>query len=171
MDNQEAMVDNLYDYSDIVVDTEHLLTIVEYYNNIYNYFSSIAEEDEKRNKRLKYDYQVYQCKKRWFELSVSIMDNKYNHSEYKSLMDFKNAIENDRIRNVATLTIKLTIDYESGNYGNEISYENNFVLDFKPYNIKFQRVSNHELTTMKEIEDNTRKLLNNFTSQTTIFNK
>ena len=58
-----------------------------------------------------------------------------------------------------------------GNYEkNNNEFKNKFVIDIKPFNVKFQRVSNNELEVMDQIEDAIKKLINSLSKEVTIFN-
>ena len=89
----------------------------------------------------------------------------------KTLADFNYAVTNGKIRDISLLEIELTLDFSTGTNNNKIDYDNEFVITFKPYDIKFKRKSNKNIQTMQEIEDYTISLLQSFNKQTTIFNK
>ena len=171
LENQSSMVNSVFDFSNALVDTNNLLPLVQYYYGIYMQYIKLAEEDAQRNEKLKYDYQKFECSKRWFKFKIRTLTNDYNNAEYNTLADFNYAVTNGKIRDISLLEIELTLDFSTGTNNNKIDYDNEFVITFKPYDIKFKRKSNKNIQTMQEIEDYTISLLQSFNKQTTIFNK
>ena len=61
------------------------------------------------------------------------------------------------------------MDYKRGREGNLISFENSFIVSFKPYRIMFVRKSNHNEEQMMKIEDDIKNILGQFSVENTIF--
>lgn len=62
-DLKEIIINNEYDYSNSVPTVEFITYIVQYCDQIYNHFLNLIEQDEKKNERLKYEFQNYNYKK------------------------------------------------------------------------------------------------------------
>ncbi len=50
---EETVINNEYDYSNIVPAVENITYIIQYCAQIYNHFLKLSEEDENKNERLK----------------------------------------------------------------------------------------------------------------------
>lgn len=167
---EETIINNEYDYSNIVPMVENVTYIVQYCDQIYSDFLKLIEEDENKNERLKYEFKNYNYKKSYGEgFEVKIRQKNYNNISCKNYNSFIESINNGQILNVDSLEIDLRLDYKRGKNESLNNHENLFKITFKPYEIKFIRKSNHREVDMEQIENNLNEMLKKFPVANTIF--
>ncbi len=167
----ETIINNKYDYSNIIATEENITYLVQYYDQIYSQFLKLIEEDEQRNEKLKYEFQVFNYKDSYskiFKIKIRAKDY-YNTITCENYTVFVEAIRKGQLRNINSLEIEMNLDYKKGKSGNLTEHQNSFKIIFKPYEISFLRKSNHKEPNMDQIETTTNKLLNQFPVANTIF--
>jgi len=165
-----TIINNEYDYSNILPTIECITYLVQYCENVYKYFMSLVEEDEKRNEQLKYEYKNYNYKKTYSQrIEIYIKEKSYNNITCKDFSSFQSAINDGNLKNVNGLDIKLELDYEKGTMNNFVNYENSFSIIFRPYEITFARKSNHNEIYMNQIENAINEILKQFPIANSIF--
>ena len=166
----ETVINNEYDYSNIIPTIENITYIVKYCDKIYNQFVKLVEGDENKNEKLRYDLQNYKYKKSYSEeFEVKIRNNLYNSITCKGYDSFVEAMNNKRIVNVESLEIKLNLSYKRGKIDTLSEHENSFSIVFRPYKVIFSRKSNHNEADMNQIENNINEILKIFPAVNTIF--
>ena len=63
----------------------------------------------------------------------------------------------------------MKLDYKRGNALNLVKHENEFTIQFRPYNIVFKRKSSHNESIMNNIENTTNDILKKFPVVNSIF--
>lgn len=167
----EKVINNEYDYSNIVPNIDNISFLVRYFDSVFSWFHQLLLEDEQRNEKLKYEYQNYNYKKSYgtvFDVKVR-QKGTYGLTSYKNFNSFNDAVMEGQLNNIDSLEIELNLDYKRGNNDSLDDYQNLFKVSFKPYNINFIRKSNHNEQNMNEIEENIKQMLNGFQTINTIF--
>lgn len=166
-----VMINNEYDFSNLIPTIENILPLVKYCNSVYDEFIRLCAEDAEKNERLKKEYKRYQYFKmvgtdfkiyvrgKLLYQSTNCLD--YNH--------FMNMVKTNQITNIRSLKISLILNYKSGNYDNFEEHLNSFEINFEPYNIKFIRNSNYMEYNMAKIEANIYNYLTSVETKNTIF--
>ncbi len=169
-EEKETVINNEFDYSNIIPTAEHIGTLVQYCENVYNQFLKLIEEDEQKNEKLKIEYKNYKYAKSYGEkFEVSIREKTYNNLDCKTYNSYIDAVNNGQLKEVHSLKINLDLDYKRGS-GNNLNYhENSFTIIFKPYEIKFARKSNFNEENMNQIENTINKILQQFQKVNSIF--
>lgn len=170
-DDVEKVINNEYDYSNIVANIEHISYIVRYCDSIYSWFYQLILEDEQRNEKLKYEFKNYNYKKFYgngFEVKIKQKES-YSTISYENYNTFEESLKLGQFNNIDLLEIELNLDYKRGNNDSLKEHKNLFKISFKPYDIKFIRKSNHNEQNMNEIEENIKQMLNKFQKINTIF--
>ena len=109
----KIVVNNEYDYSNIVPKVDSIAYLVQYCDNIYKHFLTLLEEDKKRNESLKFEFKNYQYKKSYREtFEVYIIKKDYNYISCKDFTMFQSAINQGDLKNVNSLEIRLCLDYK-----------------------------------------------------------
>lgn len=167
----ETTINNEFDYSNIIVDVEHLAHIIQYCDNVYSDFKTLLDENEKRNEKLKYEFQTFDYKKSYGNrLNIRISKkNYYNDTSCKSYNSFMDAVHQGQLKNIAALEIELVLNYRRGTNFEFNEHENYFKIYFKPYDIKFFRKSNYNEKYMNQIEENMNAILKKFQIADSIF--
>lgn len=167
---EELVINNEYDYSNIIPTEDKIIKIVEFCDQMYNNYLHLIEEDEKQNEKLKYEYQNYNFKNCYgMELEIKINSKNYNNISCKGYKAFLEIVSNNQLKNIDSLEIKLNLDYKKGKNNNLKEHQNSFNITFKPYEITFIRKSNYNEDTMNRIERIINKLLKEFSIANTIF--
>ena len=60
-ENKKNIVNNEYDYSNILPTIDNITYLVAFCDNIYNQFLKLIEADEEKNKPFKEEYKEYNC--------------------------------------------------------------------------------------------------------------
>ena len=169
-ENEQSVVTNEYDYSNIIANAEWITYLVNYCEQVYNNIKKISDEEEERNKPYKSEYKEYSYKLEYsFGLEVYIKDKSYKSITCKSLDTFKSAVLNGNLNDIDSMEIKLSLDFKRGKGDNLERHENIFVISFKPYDIKFSRKSNHNDSNMNQIEQQINEIMGKFPIANTIF--
>ena len=166
----ETVVNNEYDYSNMVASGENIATIVQYCETLFNQFNSLIARDEKKNEMLKYEFKSYEYAKHFkSEFTVILKQRGLNNIICKNYNAYMDALKSGNVNNLNGLDIILDLSYKRGNSGDLKEYRNDFKIIFRPYDIRFIRKSNHNETTMNQIEDAIKFMLNQFPVANTIF--
>ena len=170
-DVPKEIINNEYDFSNIIPTEESVKYLVEYLNGLNDKFSQIIKEDEEKNERLKYEYRVYTYKNHFSKgLSISIFTGSVgNYIDCNDYQSFESAIKDGNLKNVSRLRIDLNLDFARGMNNSLDQHENAFSIVFKPYDITFIRKSNHNDPIMNEIEKQIINILNQFPVANSIF--
>lgn len=169
-EDEISIINNEYDYSTVISTIDAVAYLVQYCDNIYKNFIALTDEDEKRNEQFKQEFKNYTFKKVYSDrFAVYIRNKHYNFITYKDFVSFQSAINTGNLTNVDSLEIQLKMNFERGNGNKLVEYENSFSVVFKPYDIKFTRMSNHNELKMNQIENGIRDILNKFQTVNTIF--
>lgn len=170
-DNEVKVINNEYDFSNIIVDGDHTKYLVYYLDGLNKQLKKLIEDDEEKNKQFKDEYKVYNYKKNYknnFIIRVRF-ENFSNNFECKDYESFESAINNNSIKNIRELSIELDFSYDSGSYNNYVEHENNFIIRMKPYDIKFIRNSNLNDESMNQVEKQILEIMNKFQVVNTLF--
>ena len=166
----EKLTNNAFDYSNIIPLGQYIAILVQYCETECNKYLQLIKEDEERNEKIKYEYQNYQYGKIYqTSLTITICDKNFKYIECKNAKAFNEAIQNKQVNNVKSLTIELNICFKRGQNENIKDHNNEFILQFEPYEITFTRKSNFNDIAMNQIENNINELLKKFPKVDTIF--
>jgi len=167
---EETTINNEYDYSNIIVTEEFVNYLVQYCDQVYSHFISLIEEDNQRNKKLKYEFQNYNYKTKYSErFEVMIKNKSYNYITCKNYSSFLEHLNNGNLKNIDGLQIELYLDYKKGTNDKFKEHNNSFKISFKPYEIKFLRKSNYNDPDMNKIENDINAILKKAPAINTIF--
>ena len=170
IDVEPTIIKNEFDYSNVVPSLEKITEIIEYCDTVYNKFLLLVADDEKRNDKLKLDYQTWDFKKGYGTMfDINVYYENHDYVTCKCFKEFKSLVDKGNVKNITDLKINLSLDYRAGTYDDLTTHENSFQINFKPYDIKFVRKSNFSDKIMSEIESNINKMFNSFEKQDTIF--
>ncbi len=166
----EKTINNEFDYSNVVAKPMDIAKIVQYCDNIYNQFVMLLDEDEKRNEKLKYEFQSYNYKRCYGDgFTIYIKDKKYNSVSCKNYESFMKFIEEGKMKNLSSLEISLDLDFKRGMNDSLKSYDNSFNIVFRPYEISFIRTSNYNDESMNQIQNTINQLFSGFEVEDSIF--
>lgn len=164
------VINNEYDYSNIIATIEGITYLIQYCDNVYKQFLNLMEEDKQKNEPLKYEFQNYTYKKGYYDrLDIYIREKTYNNITCKDFESFKTAVNNGNLKNITSMEIKLDLYYKRGKNDNLTDYENSFTIVFKPYEIIFARKSNHNEVNMNQIENNINEIMKKFPTANSVF--
>lgn len=164
------IINNEYDYSNIIASIEGVTYLIQYCDNVYKQFLKLIEDDEKRNEPLKYEFQNYAYKKNFGNhFEIYIREKSFNNITCKDFESFKTAVNNGDLKSINSLEIKLDLDYKKGKNANLINHENSFTIIFKPYEIIFARKSNFNEVNMNQIENDINEIMKKFPTVNSIF--
>lgn len=168
--DSKAVINNEYDYSNIVPTKDAISYLIKYCDSLNNELTRLVDEDEEKNKQFKEEYKDYMYKKSFGQLfAIKIVSKSYNHIECENFNSFNSAIQGGNVDNVSSLKITLCLDFYRGKGLSNVEHENSFIISFKPYEIKFIRKSNFEDKMMNEIENNINNILKKFPIANCIF--
>ncbi len=169
-EEKEVVINNEFDYSNIIPTIEHIGILVQYCEGVYNQLLKLIEEDEQKNEKLKIEYKNYKYSKSYSErFEVSIREKTYNNLYCKTYNSYISAANNGQLKEVNSLEINLDLDYKRG-LGNNLKYhQNSFTIIFRPYEIKFARKSNFNEENMNQIENTINQILQQFEKANSIF--
>ncbi len=168
----EIDINHEHDYSNRVIEIEIILSIVKYCEVLYEQLLKLQVEEEEKNKILKMEFRDYQYKKSFKEKLEIIIREKgksFGNINCKNYDSFLGNVKSGHLENIESLTIILNMSFRRGKETSLEEYENLFKMDFKPYDIKFVRTSNHSDENMDQIENNFIQLFNQFKIQNSIF--
>ncbi len=167
---KEVVINNEFDYSNILPTSDYISNLVQYCDNVYNDFLKLLAEDEKKNEPLKYEYKSYEYHRSFGEhFEIHIYEKAYNNITCKDYHSFMDAVNKGQLKAVRNLTIGLDLDYQRGTNANLIKHENSFTIIFRPYEIKFARKSNFKDADMDQIEEKINGILKEFPKANSIF--
>ncbi len=168
--NNKAVVNNVFDYSNILPTVEYIKYLVNYLDNIYNQFLDLIKKDEEKNSKFKYEYKDYMYGESYgCRFYLYIYEKGYNNIKCDDYNTFISAINNGDLKNVRELSIQMDLDFKRGRNNNYTQYENSFSIIFNPYNIKFTRKSNYNDINMNQIENQVNEILKKFPVANCIF--
>ena len=168
--NQKNVINNEYDYSNVLPLTDYIVYLVKYCDDTLNQLKRLFEEDEEKNKTFKYEYKNYTFKSCYGDrLEIHITPKDYNNITCKDIESFNSAVNNGNLNNISKLRINLDLDYERGTKGNFEKHDNSFSITFEPYNIKFKRSANFKDDMMDMVEKDINEILSKFPIMNTIF--
>lgn len=169
----EREISNKYDYSNIIVNAENVGLLIQGCEALYNQLMNLINEDEKRNEMLKYELRNYNYKKNYNTgFNVNAIDKERGYRgmlEFDSYEKYNKAVQDKLIIGIEKLTITLNLSYKAGHNDSLVEYSNEFIMIFEPYNIRFERKSNHDEEYMNQVEEYINKMFNIFPVQNTIF--
>ena len=163
-------INNEFDFSTIVPMSQYIGGLVQYCEKVSNHYLQLIEQDKERNEKLKYEYKEFQYGEKYGTgLKVVIYDKSFRYIECNDFLSYSQAIQNKQINNIDSLEIRLEINFKRGTGNNCKAYNNEFIVRFRPYDIKFTRKANFNDDMMKQIENNINELLKKFPAVDTIF--
>lgn len=166
----ETVINNEYDYSNIVASGENIAYIVQYFETLYKQFLSLVEQDERKNADLRYNQKNYEYGKHFkSEFTITIKHSGLNNVICKSLDSYMEALNSGKINMVNGLDIILDLSYKRGTENNTKEHRNDFKVIFRPYDIRFIRKSNFNENSMNQIENSINSILSKFAIANTIF--
>lgn len=169
-EQNKNVINNEYDYSNVVASEEWLLHLVEYCDKIYKQFIQLVNKDEEQNKQFKPEYKNYNYKKSYeTNFSIYIREKSYNNIMCNDFETFKSAALDGNLKNVSSLDIQLNLSFKRGKEGNLEEHENSFSILFRPYEITFARKSMKNDISMDNIENGINGILKKFPVVNTIF--
>lgn len=169
-ENVEVTIKNEFDYSNIIPKIEEISYLIQYLNNIYNEMNILFEEDEIRNEKIKYEFKNYNYKKSFgTKFEILVREKEFTTITHKSFESFIEAVKSGQVKNIKSLEIHMDIDYNKGKFESLKLHENSFKIVFKPYEIYFKRVSNHNEIKMNQIENTINAILLKFQVSDSIF--
>lgn len=169
-DYKETIINNEYDFSNIVPTIEGIDYLVNYCYKMYNNLLNLCQSDEDRNKQIKYEFQHYDFKKHYTtNFEVYISDGNYKSTTLNSYDTFKEAVNKGLVNNVKKLKITLDMSYKRGDNNQMVEYNNTFIISFEPYLINLTRKANHNEENMQKIENDLISILKRFPTVNTIF--
>lgn len=168
--NNITIVNNEFDYSNVLPTIECVKYLVQYCDNTYKQLLNLVEQDEEKNKQFKPEYKEYNYAKSYgARFEVYIREKSYNNITCKDYNTFETAVNNGDLKNILGLEIKMELDFKRGNGNNLEEYNNSFVILFNPYDIKFARKSDHIESNMNEVENQINNILKSFPVANSIF--
>ena len=168
--NNNMIINNEFDYSNTIPTIEYISYLVEYCSNVYNQFLKFLEDDKEKNKQYKEEYKNYEYGKNYGErFEIYIRLNNYNNITCKNFKEFKTLIQNNNLKNVLSLEIRLDLDYKRGRGNEANNHENSFSISIKPYDIIFARKSNYSDNYINQIENNINEIFKKIPTINTIF--
>ena len=166
----ETVINNEFDYSNIIATADEISPLVQYCEQLYNQLMELNQEDEIKNRKLKYEFREHDYEKHiGMSFEINTMDKNYNIITYKSYRAYLEAANSGQIKEVSSLEIDLRLNYRRGKGERLEDYNNSFKITFKPYDIKFRRQSNHDESNINQMEETIRKILDNYPVANTIF--
>lgn len=166
----KSVINNEYDYSNILPTIEYIDYLVKYCDNAYNQLNKLVEEDEEKNKKFKPEYKEFNYAHSYgAKFEVFIREKSYNNITCKDYNTFVTAVKDGNLNEIMELEIKVDLDFRRGIGNNLEDYENSFTIIFKPYDIKFARKSNHNEPNMNQLEDQINTILKQFPVANCVF--
>ena len=166
----EKNIINEFDYSNIVPTSQYIGVLVQYCEKVSNQYLQLINQDEERNEKLKYDFKDYQYGKNYGTgLNVVIFDKSFQRIECQNFLSYSQAVQNRQVNNINSMEVRLNINFKRGPSGKTKDHNNEFIVKFKPYEIKFTRKSNFDDNMMNQIEKDINELLRSFPTVDTIF--
>lgn len=168
--SSQAIINNEFDYSNIVPNVETISYLVQYCDQVYKQLIKLVEEDEERNKQFKIEYKEWNYKKSYGQdFEVYIREKNYNNITCKDYSQFVSAVNGGNLNGIGSMEIRLCVDFFRGKGENVVEHENSFTMSFKPYEIKFIRKSNHNDPSMNSIEEKINSIFKQFPVANSVF--
>lgn len=170
MNTELQVINNEYQYKDLLPTKDAVDYLVNYLDSLFKSFTAICDEEEEKNKRLKEEFREYNYKKYYATtFKVYIVEKTYHNIECTSYEEFRSAEDDNNLKEVDRLELKLNLSYKRGKGNNLEECTNEFIIIFKPYDTKFARKSNHKDVNMDNTEKNILDILDKFPKLNTIF--
>jgi len=165
-----SVINNESDYSNVIPTEEGMLYLVKYLYSVYQQFTELVAEDEKKNSQFKQEFKNYMYKKNYGTIfSVNIREKGYNNILCKDFETFETAVRDGNLKNIDSMDIKMNLNYGRGSEGNIYEHENEFSIIIKPFNIIIARKSNYNESNMASIENNIKELFSKLPQINCIF--
>ena len=108
----ETVINNEFDYSNIVASGENIAYLVQYCENLYKQFLALVEQDERKNETFKFEYKNYEYGKHYkCEFTITIKNSGLNNIICKSLSSYMDALNSGKVNHVNGLDIILDLSY------------------------------------------------------------
>ncbi len=170
MNTELQVINNEYQYKNILPTKEAIDYLVNYLDSIFKSFTSICDDEEEKNKKLKEEYREYNYKRYYATTyKIYIAEKTYHNIECNTYEEFKSAEDDNNLKNIDHLEIKLDLSYRRGKGNNLEECTNEFIIIFKPFDTKFARKSNHKDENMNNTEQSILDILDKFPKLDTIF--
>lgn len=170
MNTEKAVINNEYDYSNILPAIDYVKYLIKYLDSIFNNLKRLVDEDELKNKQFKPEYKEYNYAKSYsMNFNIYIVEKGFNNVTCKDYETFVKAIEDGNVNDVQHMDIKLNLSFKRGKGDSLVEYENEFDIIFKPYDIKFARISNFNDSNMNDVEQQIKEILGKFPVANCIF--
>lgn len=168
--SSQAVINNEFDYSNVVPTVEMILYLVQYCDQVYNQLTKLVKDDEEKNKQFKSEYKEWNYKKSYGQsFEVFIREKNYNNITCKDYSQFVSAVNGGNLNEISGMYIKLCMDFFRGKGENTVEHENSFTMSFKPYEITFTRKSNYNDPSMNKIEEQINSIFKHFPVANSIF--
>jgi len=168
--SSQAVINNEFDYSNIVPNIETISYLVQYCDQVYKQLIKLVEEDEEKNKQFKNEYKEWNYKKSYGQqFEVIVREKNYNNITCRDYSQFISAVNGGNLNNISSMDIKLCMDFFRGKGENTVEHENSFTMSFKPYEIVFIRKSNYNDPSMNRIEEQINLIFKQFPIGNSIF--
>ena len=168
--SSQAVINNEFDYSNIVPNVEMISYLVQYCDQVYKKLIKLVEEDEEKNKQFKSEYKEWNYKKSYGQqFKVFIRGKNYNNITCKDYSQFMSAVNGGNLNDTNGVDIRLCMDFFRGKGENIVEHENSFTMSFKPYDITFIRKSNYNDPNMNKIEEQINLIFKQFPVANSIF--
>ncbi len=167
---KKAIINNEYDYSNVLPTVESIRYMVEYCSDIYQQFLQLVEKDEEKNCQFREEYRNYEYRKDFNSgFYVFIREKNSQNISCDDKEDFIAAIEDGNLKQVSSISIRLELHFSKGNSYRLESHKNVFLIAFEPYSIRFSRQSNFKDENMDQIEESIHKIFKSFAIANTVF--
>lgn len=170
VNEEPAVINNEYDYSNVLPSIESITYLVQYCDSVFREFRNLIEEDQKKNEQYKDEYKNYEYKETYDTIfEVYIREKGYNNITCHDVASFESAIKDGNLNHVESLQIKLNLSFKRGKNTELKNHENSYIFIFKPYEITFARKSNYNDLQMNQVEENIKNILDQLPVYNTIF--
>lgn len=168
---KQKVINHEHDYSNHVPTIEAVSYLVQYCDQLNKQLTKLIEEEEEKNKQFKPEYREYNYKKSYYgqQLEVYIREKTFRNITCKDYESFLSAVQNENLKQVSGLDIKLYLHFQRGRGTKLESCENTFSVLFRPYEITVVRMSNYEDFNMDNIEKQINQILEQFPVMNSIF--
>lgn len=148
-----AVVYKEYDYSNAIPTVNDVFRLIKLCDYLNHQLALLVKEDEEKNAPFKLEFKNYMYKKSYSQkYEILIRGDSFQSIYCRDIDTFISAHKNGSLKRVNELVITLNLDFYRGKGGQEVEHDNSFLITFKPNNIKFVRQSNHEDSTMDQVE-------------------
>ena len=122
---------------------------------------TFKELGQKRKEQFKKSY------KQGFDIIIE--QKSLDNIKCNTYSQFKDAVDGGHLKRIRSMAIKLDLSFKRGNGNMLDDYINEFIIRFRPYEIVFTRQSNHNDSSMNQIEEQIKILMNQFPVANSIF--